>query len=112
MNPHACVFCNLPQWDAHPTVILNIEPLGPVVPGHRLFIPREHVERADSDPLWTGMVFEEAAKWGARQGEDFNLIVNAGRAATQSVDHLHVHYVPRVEGDGLTLPWTGQARTR
>ncbi|MBT2446065.1 hypothetical protein J7F03_02965 [Streptomyces sp. ISL-43] len=24
-------------------------------------------------------------------------------------EHSHVHVVPRVEGDGLSLPWTGQS---
>jgi histidine triad (HIT) family protein len=110
-SPHGCVFCELPQWQTRgDRIILNIEPLNPVVPGHRIFIPKKHVARADTEPGVTAMVFHDAARWGARQDEDFNLIVNAGRAATQSVDHLHVHYVPRAEGDGLTLPWTGQTR--
>jgi histidine triad (HIT) family protein len=37
-----------------------------------------------------------------------NIITSIGRVATQSVFHLHVHIVPRHEGDGLCLPWTGQ----
>ncbi len=110
-SPHGCVFCELPMWAFHAgDPVLNIEPLNPVVPGHRIFIPRAHVIRADTAPDTTGMVFAEAARWGARRGEDFNLITNAGRAATQSVDHLHIHYVPRREDDGLALPWTGQKR--
>jgi histidine triad (HIT) family protein len=35
-----------------------------------------------------------------------NLITSAGRAATQSVMHLHLHLVPRLDGDGLALPWS------
>ena len=38
------------------------------------------------------------------------LITNIGPAATQSVWHLHVHVVPRTEGDGLLLPWSNQRR--
>lgn len=34
-----------------------------------------------------------------------NLITSRGAAATQSVFHLHLHLVPRTEGDGLALPW-------
>jgi len=34
-----------------------------------------------------------------------NLITSRGRAATQSVFHLHLHLVPRAENDGLALPW-------
>ena len=29
-----------------------------------------------------------------------------GRAATQTVEHLHIHIVPRSDGDGLQLPWS------
>jgi histidine triad (HIT) family protein len=109
-SPHGCVFCELPQWRFHSptTEVLNIEPLNPVVSGHRIFIPRQHVIHAGEDPIVTALVFQEAAFWGAHMEEDFNLITNAGRAATQSIDHLHVHYIPREEGDGLHLPWTGQ----
>jgi histidine triad (HIT) family protein len=35
----------------------------------------------------------------------FNIITSAGRDATQTVDHLHLHLVPRRPGDGLALPW-------
>lgn len=42
--------------------------------------------------------------------DDFNLITSSGRWATQTVKHLHIHYVPRRKDDGLTLPWTGQAQ--
>jgi diadenosine tetraphosphate (Ap4A) HIT family hydrolase len=36
------------------------------------------------------------------------MITSAGPAATQTIKHLHVHYVPRHAGDGLSLPWTNQ----
>lgn len=88
--------------------VWSFTPLNPVVPGHRLFVPRVHVVAADSKPEITGAVFEAAATHAAMVTSDFNLITSAGRSATQTVRHLHVHYVPREEGDGLTLPWTGQ----
>lgn len=90
--------------------VYHFEPLNPVTPGHRLFIPGSHYEHAAEAPAATGSVFEWASWWAAEKGEDFNLIVNAGPAASQSVQHLHVHYVPRRDGDGLTLPWTGQSK--
>lgn len=105
-----CVFCTLPQWDRVDGPWINIEPLNPVVPGHRLFIPRRHVANAAEMPDTTAMVFRAASRWGADQGVDFNLITSAGYAATQTVFHLHVHFVPRFPEDGLHLPWTGQIR--
>jgi diadenosine tetraphosphate (Ap4A) HIT family hydrolase len=88
--------------------VYHFEPLNPVTPRHRLFIPAFHYEDAAEAPAATGAVFEWAAWWAAQQGEDFNLIVNAGPEASQTVRHLHVHYVPRRAGDGLRLPWTEQ----
>lgn len=82
-------------------------PLNPVTPGHMLFVPMVHVPDARRiAPLVAAMSL--AASWARNIPEDFNLITSAGPAATQTVFHLHVHYVPRREGDGLKLPWTDQ----
>lgn len=83
--------------------VYHFEPLNPVTPGHRLFIPAFHYEDAAEAPTATGAVFEWAAWWAAQQDEDFNLIVNAGPAASQTVRHLHIHYVPRRPSDALNL---------
>ena len=34
-----------------------------------------------------------------------NIIQSNGPAAWQTVFHLHVHVIPRYEGDPLRLPW-------
>lgn len=108
-----CVFCQkIANHDVdqfHPyTNVVRFTLLNPVVPGHQLFVPTLHVADAASDSEVTGLTFEQAALWAAVQGKPFNLITSGGAPATQSVFHLHVHYVPRAEGDGLHLPWTGQ----
>lgn len=92
--------------------VYHFEPLNPVTPGHRLFVPAFHYEDAAEAPSATGAVFEWAAWWAAQQDEDFNLIVNAGPAASQTVRHLHIHYVPRRPSDGLILPWSSLAEKR
>lgn len=40
--------------------------------------------------------------------EGFNIGVNAGKAAGQSVDHTHIHVMPRRMGDPHRL-WVGKA---
>ncbi len=90
--------------------IICIEPLNPVVPGHRIVIPREHVRDFSENPEVTGRVMERAAHHAKEIGGDMNLITSKGPWATQSVFHLHVHLVPRQEGDGLKLPWTNQKK--
>lgn len=110
---NACPFCARisrgeydKEWPG-----FSFEPLNPVVPGHRLFVSSVHAVDASSDPEVTAKVFAAAAHYARRQGDDFNLITSGGSYATQSVFHLHVHYVPRTCDDGLALPWTDQEAT-
>jgi histidine triad (HIT) family protein len=108
----ACPFCQrIREWDFIDTGIPHVarfEPLNPVALGHMLFVPDRHVMSARYDSATTGECMRAAARYASRQQEDFNLITSSGHSATQTVPHLHVHYVPRREGDGLALPWTGQ----
>lgn len=82
------------------------EPLNPVTPGHMLFLPSAHIEHPSVNAV--GVTMAAAERWGEQQDEPFNLITSSGVVATQSIAHIHVHYVPRREDDGLHLPWTGQ----
>lgn len=104
-----CVFCKRIEdgedVDCGRGVVM-FEPLNPVTSGHMLFVPQVHVVDAAEQPWVTGSVFEAAAAYGEMVARDFNLITSAGPAATQTIRHLHVHYVPRRKGDRLSLPWT------
>lgn len=112
MHQDDCVFCNIGLMDPQQQVLgarhgaFRIVPLNPVVPGHRLFIPYEHVADAGEDPNVTANVMRYASQYAKLRDVDFNLITSSGVAATQSVKHLHIHYVPREAGDGLRLPWS------
>lgn len=108
-----CVFCQRVAASDYTKVsryVARFEPLNPVTPGHMLFIPKAHYMSAEHEPHVTGVVFEAAARWAREQPYSFNLITSVGAPATQSIMHLHVHYIPRFTGDGLHLPWTGQAK--
>lgn len=87
---------------------VRFEPLNPVTPGHMLFVPAWHSEHPSGEGVRVAMSAAEV--YASRKGCDFNLITSSGPAATQTISHLHAHYIPRVEGDGLLLPWTGQKR--
>lgn len=109
-----CVFCDrIDEGDfvetAHNGVVC-FEPLNPVVEGHMLFVPKKHVYDAADGPLESSFAFFAASVYGQFQAEDFNLITNSGEDASQTVMHMHVHYVPRAAGDNLPLPWTPQQR--
>ena len=124
-NP--CPFCDRSKIAGLSLVGLGcmlFPPLNPVVPGHMLVAPVRHVEDAAEDPAITGAAFHTASdllsfwRHSAQLGEgspypratDWNLITSIGPAATQTVRHLHIHLVPRTQGDGLCLPWSGQSR--
>lgn len=106
-----CVFCAIVAGQAPATVVaewpdaLAIVPHRPVVPGHVLVIPRTHVRDFADDPEVTAATMRRAAELARGPA---NLITSAGEEATQTVFHLHVHIVPRADGDGLPLPWTPQ----
>lgn len=110
-----CPFCiridNNDFEQSYNQFVVRFEPLNPVTRGHMLFVPTEHCEHRTSlgtEEVRAAMSY--AHSYARRQGEDFNLITSSGRSATQTVDHIHVHYVPRRPGDDLHLPWTGQSR--
>lgn len=107
----ACVFCRIID-ETEPaarvrenTATVIFRPLGPVVAGHVLVVPRRHVQDAADDPSVTAATMHDAAVYAQSLKAPFNIITSAGREATQSVFHLHVHVVPRTASDQLMVPW-------
>lgn len=110
MTADDCPFCAriaAGQYDGEEDGVVWFEPLNPVGPGHLLFVPVEHALSAVSDPVVAGRVTTVACRALHGQG-DGNLIWNVGPAAGKTIDHAHLHWVPRRPGDRLKMPWTGQ----
>lgn len=109
-----CVFCariEAGQFDYYDYWNVAFRPLNPVTPGHFLVVPRKHIRDALEAPAYLGRAMSFAAKLATDMSlVAANFITSAGAAATRTVWHLHVHVVPRAEGDGLALPWTEQKR--
>jgi len=109
-----CPFCKriaADQFDYYDLDSVAFEPLNPVTPGHFLVVPRKHVSHALESPVAAGRTLKFAAFLANQMGiPAANFITSAGADATQTVFHLHVHIVPRRDGDGLHLPWTGQVK--
>lgn len=106
-NTSACPFCHpAPEHiafeDEHTRALWDAFP---VSRGHVLIVPRRHV------PTWFEATEEEqqallAATAQARalidatnKPDGYNIGMNVGRAAGQTVFHLHLHVIPRYEGD-------------
>ncbi|MER7801219.1 HIT family protein [Streptomyces parvulus] len=112
MPEEPCPFCEISAGRAPAKIVrdwpdtLAIMPLNPVTVGHLLVIPKAHVTDFVADPAISATTMLRAADLaGDYPAGSMNLITSRGTAATQSVFHLHLHLVPRTEGDGLALPW-------
>lgn len=113
-----CVFCRIVAGTEPATVLLRVTgaivivPLNPVVEGHAISIPERH--GPDFTHWWdtTERAMYGAFEYALTLRSDYNIITSKGRAATQSVPHMHVHIVPRHENDGLALPWYSGKRHR
>jgi diadenosine tetraphosphate (Ap4A) HIT family hydrolase len=105
-----CPFCNL----AEPVLARNpyafaISDKNPISPGHSLIVPVPHVPNIFAlSPESYQACFnllralkESLEKSNSPAG--FNVVVNNGTAAGQTVDHAHIHLVPRYTGDSLDL---------
>ncbi|MGW4381089.1 HIT family protein [Kitasatospora sp. NPDC004531] len=114
----SCVFCAIVAGTASAAVVhewpdaIAIRPRsGGVHPGHLLVIPRVHVADVGADPVVSAAVMARAAELAATLPAA-NVITSKGTAATATVFHLHIHVVPRADGDDLPLPWTPQHTAR
>jgi histidine triad (HIT) family protein len=111
---NGCVFCGYSGpspilRDTGDTIIF--EPLNPVTAGHVIVVPTAHVDHFTASPALTARVMRRAAEYAEDAG-DCNIITSKGPSATQTVEHLHVHVVPRFDGDGLALPWAPAGEIR
>src|SRR5690606_21931525 len=73
--------------------VVRFEPLNPVTPGHMLFVPAPHY--VHPSPLGVRLAMSAAETYADLKGEDYNLITSSGKSATMTIEHIHVHYVPR-----------------
>ena len=90
------------QSERGSTAFVNLRP---IVPGHVLVIPKRIVatmEELDEDEyldVWISVRLVQKLLKAHYDCEAFNVAIQDGRAAGQSVPHVHVHVLPRTEGD-------------
>ncbi len=106
-NHHICPFCNP---DKSRVIVANDHAMAiydgfPVTPGHSLIVPKRHIasffeatgeEQAAMLDLLTEirqLLLKE------RSPDGFNIGINDGTAAGQTIMHLHIHLIPRYTGD-------------
>ena len=103
-----CIFCNVPadRIIASNALAFAIRDNYPVTELHTLVIPKRHAatffdlfepERRAINHLMDEVRVEILKKDASVSG--FNIGVNDGDAAGQTVDHAHMHLIPRRQGD-------------
>lgn len=110
---NACVFCKIVKWETPSQRVYEDEryiaflDINPINFGHTLIIPRKHYENVEATPegVLADMI-KLAKKIGpaivkAMGADGYNIKINDGRAAGQEIDHIHIHVIPRLEGDGV-----------
>ena len=112
-----CVFCKIVAKQIPATVVhedehtLAFMDIGQVNPGHVLVAVKKHAENIFAlDDAQAAAVFRTAAKVArairsAFEPQGLSVYQANGAAAGQTVMHLHIHLVPRHEGDGMALTW-------
>ena len=103
-----CIFCNLEasRIEDENELFLVIKDLYPVTEGHTLIIPKRHVpsffELTDKEQSsYLEMLHAQKYKLASMDETitGFNVGINDGEDAGQTVMHCHIHLIPRRKGD-------------
>lgn len=107
MEKTDCPFCRLEER----RILLENEfavafPDGfPIAEGHTLVVPRRHatslfdLTAEEQAAMWTLVALVRAELMAELRPDGFNVGLNDGAAAGQTVMHAHVHIIPRRRGD-------------
>ena len=111
-----CVFCEIVAGTAPAIRVyeddeyLAFLDIRPFTRGHTLVIPKAHsVDLTDTPAsllagmLTVGQRIAQATRVSGLAATGNNVAINDGRAAFQSVFHIHLHVVPRRDGDKLSF---------
>lgn len=101
-----CLFCKDPRGvSIQHELAYSARDSYPASPGHTVVIPRRHVSSFfDLTPeevaACMGLIKEEKKRIDEEFNPDgYNIGVNVGSAAGQSILHVHIHIIPRYKGD-------------
>ena len=103
-----CIFCSLDssRIESENNLFILIQDLYPVTDGHRLIIPKRHIasffDLTDEEEKAFILMLKETKN--VMKSEDstitgFNVGINDGIDAGQTVMHCHIHLIPRRNGD-------------
>lgn len=102
-----CPFCHLPSASvvAESSLCVAIRDKYPVSNGHTLIIPRRHIAgffeitREEREDLMALLEKVKNDLDATHAPAGYNIGINDGPAAGQTIAHLHIHLIPRYQGD-------------
>jgi len=102
-----CIFCDPPvdRIFFQSELVIALWDGFPVSPGHALMVPRRHMANwfeANDDEriaLFEALDAAKAIIDERHHADGYNIGINSGAAAGQTIFHLHVHLIPRFAGD-------------
>jgi histidine triad (HIT) family protein len=109
----SCIFCKIVRRQAQSSVIYEDESvmafldIRPLNIGHTLVIPKSHyIDIFDIPDNLLAEVHKVAKRLApaikkATDADGISVIQQSGKAAGQDIFHIHVHVVPRFEGQKL-----------
>lgn len=117
MRDNNCIFCKIANGEIPSATIYEdtdfrvILDLSPASKGHALILPKEHYANLfELDDKVAAKVLPVAKKVVTKMKEvldcdGYNLVQNNGEIAGQTVNHFHLHLIPRYGGDNVGLQW-------
>ena len=100
-----CVFCQINNIVLENDLALAFSDKYPVNIGHLLIIPKRHVEQYFDLTKQERTAIDQLLFEGEKmldeqyQPDGYNIGINCGEAAGQTIFHVHVHLIPRFNGD-------------
>lgn len=110
-----CIFCKILNGEIPSNKVFEndnfiaILDAFPASEGHTLVIPKKHYENIfeiDEDTLKEGYAIAKKIANSIKKSlsvEDINILQNNGALAGQTVNHFHIHIIPRKENDKIVI---------
>lgn len=113
----SCIFCKIVSGEIPSATIWENEEFKVILdrfpsnPGHVLILVKKHVPNIyELDPDVGGRLFKLAVQIASIMKKalgftDMNVLQNNGKMAGQTIDHFHLHLIPRYIDDSVSVSW-------
>lgn len=117
MTEKDCIFCRIANGEVPAAALYEdddfcvILDMNPASKGHALILPKQHFANVcELDETLAAKVLPLAGRLGAAMQkalgcDGFNLVQNNGEAAGQTVNHFHMHVIPRYKNGPAMISW-------